>query len=223
MSLEGYAPEIMLRITEFMPDPIEPGSDADFEWVEVTNIGVEPISLAGIRLRDNREMLALPDMVLAPGASLVIAGPRAAVPEASAVRMTEGLFNGLGNSGDRLALLAADGRTIDALSYGADTTFDNPSLPVPGAGRSLKRYFGDDGAYTTHEVADVPSPGRIEPAPVSLEAGAEEGSGGSSLPGVALEVGDSTDWTSWLVLGGLGTVFLVAAGGQQLWTRWRRD
>jgi hypothetical protein len=210
-----------------MPDPLEPGSDSDFEWVEITNIGREPISLTGVTLRDNTASLALPDIGLQPGASLVLAGPRAAVPETSAFRPSGGLFNGLGNSGDRLALLASDGRLIDALSFGTDTTYDNPSLPAPGAGRSLKRYFADDGTYAGHEVADVPSPGRVEPVPVRPQAASgaasASGSGESSQPGVALEIGESTEWTNWIVLGGLATLLLVAAGGQRLWVRWRRE
>ncbi len=225
-SLAGFAPEVTLRITELMPDPPEPGSDREFEWVEVTNVGSQPLPLVGITLRDNTATLALPDIVLAPGASLVLGGPRAAVPEASVYRPPEGLFNGLGNTGDRLALLTAEGRIIDALSYGSDTTYDDPALPAPGAGRSLKRYFADDGTYAMSEVSDAPSPGRIEPAPsptpTATAGPASERGGGSSRVAPIMETGDSRQWTNWAVPVGIGGLALLAAVGQRLWVL-RRD
>jgi hypothetical protein len=201
-----------------MPDPPEPGSDSDFEWVEVTNVGTAPIALAGISLKDNTGSLPLPGMTLGPGASLVLAGPRAAVPEASAFRPAGGLFNGLGNSGDRLALIAPDGRTIDALSYGSDVTYDNPPLPAPGSGRSLRRYFGDDGTYAGYEVADSPSPGRIEPPPASLQPTAVDAAHQGTQ--TVLDDGDSggTQRWGWMALAGLGSAALVAAGGQRWWS-----
>ncbi len=210
----------MLRITELMPDPPEPGNDADFEWIEVTNVGIEPLSLAGITLRDNAASLPLPDMVLQPGVSLVLAGPRAAVPEATAFWPSGGLLNGLGNSGDRLALFAPDGRIIDALSYGSDVTYDNPPLPAPGPGRSLRRYFGDDGTYAGYEVTDTPSPGRIEPPPASLQ-GTPAAPSDSTTP--RIDVTTPTDRTSWYILAGLGAAALAAAGGQRLWAMRRRE
>jgi hypothetical protein len=213
----------MLRITELMPDPAEPGSDADFEWVEVTNIGTEPIALAGITLRDNTGSLALPEMTLGAGVSLVLAGPRAAVPEATAFRPAGGLFNGLGNSGDRLALLAPDGRIIDALSYGSDVTYDNPPLPAPGAGRSLRRYFGDDGTYAGYEVSDAPSPGRIEPRPAGLQPTVAATAHAGSETVLGERDSRRTQWQGWLALVGLGTLALVAAGGQRLWSLRRRE
>jgi len=221
--IEGFAGEIMLRITELLPDPQEPGNDADFEWVEVTNIGTEPISLAGVTLRDNSRTLPLPDMVLPPGVSLVLAGPRAAVPEASAFWPAGGLFNGLGNSGDRLALIAPDGRLIDALSYGSDITYDNPPLPAPGAGRSLRRYFGDDGAYAGFEVSAAPSPGRIEPPPPQLQATPGIGAGTDDGRTTDLDHADDGDRMNWIVLAGLGTIALAAAGGQRAWALMHRD
>ena len=29
---------ILLRVTELLPDPLQGGPDADFEWVELTNV-----------------------------------------------------------------------------------------------------------------------------------------------------------------------------------------
>ncbi|MEZ4552960.1 MAG: lamin tail domain-containing protein [Dehalococcoidia bacterium] len=215
--LVAPAAEILLRITELMPDPVEPGNDADFEWVEVSNVGGVAVDLGGMLLRDNTGAVALPEVTLQPGASLVLAGPRAAVPQASAFWPAGGLSNGLGNSGDRLALLAADGRVIDALSYGSDATYDSPPLPAPGAGRSLKRYLGDDGSFAGYEVSDEPSPGRFEPPPARVDASEASSEGGAASAG-----GGGTDST-WYVLGGLGAVALAGAAGQRLWALRRGD
>ncbi|MGE0227246.1 MAG: lamin tail domain-containing protein [Dehalococcoidia bacterium] len=211
--LAAPAAEILLRITELMPDPVEPGNDADFEWVEVSNVGGgQPVSLGGMVLRDNTGAVALPEVTLQPGAALVLAGPRAVVPQASAFWPASGLSNGLGNSGDRLALLAADGRVIDALSYGSDATYDSPPLPAPGTGRSLKRHFGDDGSFAGYEVSDEPSPGRTEPPPARLVESEASSDGGS-----AAAEGRESDRSTWYVLGGLGAVALAGAAGQRLW------
>ena len=109
-----------------MPDPAETGPDAPFEWVELTNVGVEALSLDGFTLHDNHGPIALPRLTLPPGASIVIAGPQARVEQAVAFRPPGGLSNGLANAGDRLALYGARGAVVDALSYGADTTFRPP-------------------------------------------------------------------------------------------------
>ncbi|MFN8583935.1 MAG: lamin tail domain-containing protein [Dehalococcoidia bacterium] len=210
--LEGFATEILLRITELMPDTNEPGNDADFEWVEVSNVGTAPVALGGIVLRDNAGVVTLPDLTLQPGTSLVLAGPRAAVPQASAFWPPGGLSNGVGNSGDRLALLAAGGRLIDALSYGSDATYDNPPLPAPGAGHSLKRFFGDDGTFAGYEVSSEPTPGRLDPPPARVER-AE----GTSNEAKAAAEGPNGDRSTTYFLVGLAVVALAGATGQRVW------
>ena len=226
--LEGFAPEVLLRITELMPDPAEPGADADFEWIEVTNVGPAPIALAGIELRDNAARLALPDLDLAPGASIVVAGPRATVPGAGTFRPAGGVLNGLANGGDRLALVTADGRVINALSYGSDVTFDDPALPAPGPGRSLRRYFSDDDSYLGFEVSAAPSPGRIEPAPVDLartpaaSPRAKQTSTAPAQPGAqreSFEAGGGSSRGGMLALTGVGGALLAAAGVRHVWSK----
>ncbi len=84
----------LIRITELMPDPPEEGRDADFEWVELTNVGTVEVSLDGYVLRDNSGEVALPNFSLPPGAVLVIAAPLARVRGAVAYRLSSAIGNG---------------------------------------------------------------------------------------------------------------------------------
>ncbi|MYE46597.1 MAG: hypothetical protein F4X25_07565 [Chloroflexi bacterium] len=174
-TLEPYrvrsASAILLRITELLPNPPQGGGDAEYEWIEVGNVGTAAVSLAGLILVDNHGRIALPTLTLPPGGAFVVAGPRAAIGDALALRRGEGLFNGLGNSGDRLALATEGGAVIDALSYGSDGSVDQPPLRAPPAGRSLQRRFDAAGRLIDALVAELPSPGRIE-AHAPAEAGA---------------------------------------------------
>ena len=149
----------MLRISELLPDPVQPGNDAEYEWIEIANLGDQPAELVGLYLADNAGAIELPGVTLRPGGVLVVAGARAQVPEESAFWPVGGISNGLGNGGDRLVLFRADGSMLDALSYGSDATYDRPPLPVPPSGRSLVRNFADDGSLLSVEVSASPSPG----------------------------------------------------------------
>jgi hypothetical protein len=159
----------VLRITEVYADPSEPGNDADFEWIEIANLGAEPTSLAGLLIADNQGTVELPALTLRPGGVIVVAGAQAKVPEGVAWWPPGGFSNGLGNAGDRIAIFLADGQIIDALSYGSDTTYDRPALPAASAGRALVRRFADDGSFQRAEVTTAPSPGIVS----ERESGAE--------------------------------------------------
>ena len=158
-TLEPYdvrsASAILLRITELLPDPLQSGADAEYEWIEVGNVGMVPVSLGGLFLADNRARIALPALTLPPAGALVVAGPLAEIGDALALRHSRGLFNGLGNRGDRLALATEDGAIIDALSYGSDDSVDQPPLKAPAPGRSLQRRF--DAAGRLAAVCRSPS------------------------------------------------------------------
>ena len=232
-TLEPYAVRsasaILLRITELLPDPLESGADAEYEWIEVSNVGRSPVSLDGLFLADNHGRIALPALALPPAGALVVAGPQAEVGDAIAVRHGRGLFNGLGNSGDRLALATADGAIIDALSWGSDDSVDQPPLKAPAPGRSLQRRFDAAGRLTEATVSEHPSPGRIEPlttaepvapgGPVATSAAAGEVVGPatreapSSVEALRKQLDDAADWnrTAWIVLLAIAAVALAAA------------
>lgn len=203
-------PAALVRITELMPDPPEPGRDADYEWVELANVGTVEVSLDGYTLRDNSGEVALPNFSLPPGAVLVIAAPLASVEGAVAYRLTGAIGNGLANGGDRLALFDADGARVDALSYGSDRTYlaeGEAPLPAPGAGRSLRRDFADDGSLISAGVSDEPSPGRL-PDPPAAEPESERARRSAER--------GTTNRAAWMVLLVIATAALATAGGLRL-------
>jgi hypothetical protein len=191
----------LLRISELLPDPAQPGADSDYEWIEVVNLARDVAELNGILLADNQGAIALPAIVLGPRQALVIAGARAQVPEASAYWPPGGFSNGLANGGDRLVLYLADGTVIDALSYGSDATYDRPSLPAPDAGKSLVRRFADDGTFAGAVMDASPSPGVLEDP--ALESRADQ-------PAAATAADGATRFAGWawvtLALIGLGAI-----------------
>ena len=214
------ASTILLRITELLPDPIEPGPDAEFEWVELANVGETPASLAGLLLNDNRDQIVLPELTLPPGGTLVVAGLRAEIGDALAIREPAGLFNGLGNDGDRVALTTIEGEVVDALSYGNDDRFDRPPLQAPAPGRSLQRRFASDGRLTAIAVAPKPSPGRLEdsavaigapPAATAADVAVTAPSGASEAPPEHIEDPGGANRVAWIVLGMLAAGALLGA------------
>ena len=248
-TLEPYdvrsASAILLRITELLPDPLQSGADAEYEWIEVGNVGMVPVSLGGLFLADNRARIALPALTLPPAGALVVAGPLAEIGDAIALRHSRGLFNGLGNRGDRLALATEDGAIIDALSYGSDDSVDQPPLKAPAPGRSLQRRFDAAGRLMEAAVSEHPSPGRIEASatavavapdwpvatavavapdkPVAASAAAGEVVGPatreapSSVEALRKQLDDTADWnrTAWIVLVAIAAVALAAAGAHR--------
>ncbi len=237
VTLEPYAARsasaIPLRITELLPDPPQSGADAEYEWIEVANVGASPVSLDGLILADNQGRIVLPALTLGPGGALVVAGARAEIGDAVALRLGGGLSNGLGNYGDRIALATPGGAIIDALSYGSDDSVDQPPLQAPPPGGSLQRRFDAAGRLIGAAIAERPSPGRIE-APVVPEvraatepeaaaAGSGEGEAGarmtpSSVESLRRQLDDTADWnrTAWIVLAAIAAIALAAAGAHRI-------
>ncbi len=154
-----------LRLTEVMPDPPESGRDADFEWIEITNLGTAPADLAGMSVRDNAAVTPLPDVRVWPGEKFVIAASRAHV--AAGARLDGSIGNGLGNEQDRLDLVGPDGVVVDSLAYGGGAP-----LPAPDTGTSLHRWF-DAAGFPVGAAVGLPSPGfysEFLPGAVSAEA-----------------------------------------------------
>jgi len=152
---EEVAAQRSLRITEVMSDPIQPGRDADWEWVEITNFGTVAVDLGGMMLRDNAQSTRLPSLVVPAGGSVVLGALLAEV--AVDARLPNGIGNGLGNTGDVLELLTASGESVDALGYGTVGP-----LPAPPAGRTLHRWFDEAGRFIRGAVGD-PTPGVYVP------------------------------------------------------------
>ena len=121
-------------------DAPQAGTDSDYEWVEVFNPTTAAVDMAGWKLRDNTTEDALPQFVLAPGEYLIVAatatGFAANNPGFTGhlVSLEGSIGGGLGNTGDRVVLLAPDGTTVDAMSYGGDVGVFDPSCPSAPVG-----------------------------------------------------------------------------------------
>ena len=157
-----------LVISEVMYDPPQSGADTDYEWVEIFNPTSAAVNLIGWKLRDNTSDDALPQFVLAPGGYLIVAATTSGFTTnnpgfmGQLVSLEGSIGNGLGNTADRVLLIAPDGTTtVDAMSYGGDVGGFNPSCPNAPVGGSLARV---PSTQDTDNAADwavqaSPSPG----------------------------------------------------------------
>jgi len=150
-----------ILLGEVQYDPSPPGSENAFEWVEIHNAGSEPVSLAGWQLADNRAADPLPDVEIAAGGRLVVAGERFSelFPSYTGPLATiASIGNGLGNAGDRVELRDAQGDVVDALSYGDDAGILDPPVPLAAAGHSLERVPAGRDTDAASDWVDQPAP-----------------------------------------------------------------
>ncbi|HEX7861611.1 MAG TPA: lamin tail domain-containing protein [Verrucomicrobiae bacterium] len=139
------SPRIPLRITELMYNP-DPAGDA-FEFIELQNFGPLPLDATGYYI-EGVDYIFPPNSILAPGQIIVLGS--ADNPTRFAERYpgvtVYGRFAGqLLNRGERVALVAPNGRVAQSVDYA-----DNNGWPqaADGAGPSLeiKNPFGDPDA-----------------------------------------------------------------------------
>lgn len=152
-----------LRITEINYNP--GGGDA-YEFIELRNVGDQPVDLGGAYLEGINYVFA-PHVTMNPGAVLVLANNEN--PAAFAARypgaMVAGYFSGsLANAGERIAVLDATGRTLTSVSYrdasGWPTAAD-------GGGSSLEMIdvaAGSSDPANWQASAGHGSPGQVNPA-----------------------------------------------------------
>ncbi|MDP2328573.1 MAG: lamin tail domain-containing protein [Dehalococcoidia bacterium] len=201
-----------LRISELMPDPAQAARDAEYEWIEIVNLGPTEANTGGMSITDNRASTPLPAITLQPGEVAVIAGPLAEVDTPWRVAI---IGNGLGNAGDTVALVAADDTVVDRAVYGE--TADSEGVPIagaPGAGRSIERWFGPDGQPAGARTTSTPSPGTYV-IPVGSAASARSEAPVEEQPlTVAGATGQGPDAT-WVVLIAVAAGLLGGAGVQR--------
>ncbi len=191
------------RITEVMPDPPQSGRDADYEWVELTNLGEVEATLQGMALRDAHASTALPPTVVPSGASIVVAGRLAEVD--ADVRLDGPIGNGLGNDGDRIELVDAAGRVVDAFDYGEGTDLS------PRPGESIQRWFDGSSQLAGADVG-TPSPGVHAPLVSVVEAPSNIASGVAPVDDADTDQGtdavvtreDDADLSAWVLLLAVG-------------------
>ncbi len=216
VALPGLADsQRMLRITQLLPDPANAGRDNEYEWLEISNLGVAAASLEGMSIRDNSGAVTLPALVVPAGGSLVVTARLAEVPGVTAFRLAQDIGNGLGNAGDRIALIGADGRAVDALSYGDDATYLlGARIPAPGTGRAIERRFALDGSFRDATILEVPTPGR-RPANGTALAAASGAAAAPHEAGTAAGNGPGAI-SAWIVLLSLGAGLLGGGVAQRL-------
>ena len=180
-------PSGALRISEVMPNP-STSPESGSEWMELQNASSEPLHLEGYRLQDNGAFDDLPPIDIPASGYALIVGRLSNAPRLAAaptvVQVADGtLGNGLSNSGDRLVLRDANGAIVDALSWGTDTSVNQPACPAAGDGRSLQRGGVNDGRACTFVETTDPSPGvENRPVPTATPTRTPRPSGGGSAP-----------------------------------------
>ena len=126
-------------ISEILYHPVlEESLEDAHEFVEIHNAGTESISIAGWRLAGGIEYSFPAGAEIASGAYLVVAKSRAALLAIAEYGLDPSKVLGdyereLDNGGDKVALIALDGRGVDSVSY--DDEFPWPaSADALGAG-----------------------------------------------------------------------------------------
>ncbi len=164
-----------IRISEFLSDPAETGSDGAYEWVELQNVSSEAVTLSGWKIGDSKLNDAIPIVTIAGGGFLVVAGKSAVLPaEVAVVQVADGAIGGgLNNAGDTIRLLDATGVEVDIVVYG-----QGAELLAPPAGQALART--DDGTWrlairptpgAPNAIASDADVGQLFPVPVEYRSG----------------------------------------------------
>jgi hypothetical protein len=117
----------------------------------------------------------------------------------------------LGNEGDRLVLVDAEGAAVDALSWGDDVSVFEPSVGDVPSGHSIERRTpgGDSDSAADFIDNDDPSPGRGYVA-TSADAG-------SPLRGGRVDVLSGSGardwgWVPWAMAAASGAACVAMAG-----------
>ncbi|MFN2250622.1 MAG: lamin tail domain-containing protein [Anaerolineae bacterium] len=150
-------------LNEVQYDPAPAGSESGYEWVELLNASASAVSLQGWRIADNRGTDVIPDLALEAGEYAVVAASEGFAElfpgyDGRVVTLGGSIGNGLGNSGDRVLLLAPDDTVVDAMSYGDDAEVLNPPAAGVGGGHSLERVPAGADTDTAADWVDQPSP-----------------------------------------------------------------
>jgi hypothetical protein len=174
-------------INELISDP--DGSDTGLEWVELYNAGNSAVDVSGWAVVAGTSSFSgagvLPEgTVLAPHDWLVVA--QTGIPEADVVADGFSLGNASSNA-DGVRVEDCNGTPVDTVIYGTPNTdgwIDDSGLAAtslglkPGSGQSLARItdgVDTDGSAVDFELADNPTPGSGNDAPVETCGGPGSG------------------------------------------------
>ncbi|MFO0748471.1 MAG: lamin tail domain-containing protein [Myxococcota bacterium] len=128
--------EIMYHGIAAATAPGSPPAPAPSDWLELFNRGTAAIDLGGWQLVDGVEASFAAGTVIAPQGYLVVAQDAVAfAADHPGVPVAAELSGGLGNGGERIALIDACGRVVDAVRYSDGGRW--PEWP-DGGGSSLE-------------------------------------------------------------------------------------
>jgi hypothetical protein len=227
---QGESP-YAVKVNEVEYDPVQPGDEAAFEWLELYNAGSEPVDLAGWTLSDNSESDVLPSLVLGARSYAVVAASEAfrdghpAVSSPVVVVEDGRIGSGLANKGDHVLLYDPSGRLADGVSWGDDEGVLSPSVPAVAPGHSIERSSPGRDTDTAADFVDNgnPSPGRgIGEAAVAGAAIERQAVGSSAMsPPERAALGGSSDVRQRLIAS-LAAGFVALAAGFSAGAYWRR-
>lgn len=144
------------------------GTEPGNEWVELYNGTNSAINLLGYYIHDALSADALPSVLLPAGKFAVISGSSTtqtfwSIPNDAIVIVLSNatIGNGLANGGDMVWLENTASTTVDAVSWGSNTTAFSPSVPAAPDGNSIVRTnLTTDTDTASDWVADsTPTPG----------------------------------------------------------------
>jgi hypothetical protein len=178
LSATDLAPSGPVVISEVSYNPPPGlGPDTALEFVEVTNRGAETLDLSGWRLKDSDEdaTFVLPAGAMVPaGGYLVLARNAAALRAVYGAALDGSAIAGdftfaLGNDGDTVRLLDAEGRLIDQVSYDDDLPWP---IEADAQGSTLERLsLQSDASDFSNFAASTAAPRPGSPGAPSSRAG----------------------------------------------------
>ena len=213
-----------LRISEVLADPVEPGVDRAYEWVELVNTSDGVVSTAGWGIGDAGSVDALPAVEVPPGGYVVVAAEAAVLPvNVLVARVPDGAIgNGLNNSGDVVRLVSPAGTVVDALSFGENRdVFDSPPAAA-GAGATLGARLPVGGGEGGWAETLRPSPGgpnvlpEATPAPAAVATERVQ-EAASTASGTAVARSEATPTAPRATLAPLPTRFEREPGSRTPW------
>ncbi|MCJ7492032.1 MAG: lamin tail domain-containing protein, partial [Dehalococcoidia bacterium] len=227
---QGESP-YAVKVNEVTYDPVQPGDEAAFEWLELYNAGGEPVDLAGWTLIDNSESDELPPLVLGTRSYIVVAASELfrdghpLVDSPIAVIEDGRIGSGLANKGDHVLLFDPSGRLADGVSWGDDESVLSPAVAAVAPGHSIERSSPGRDTDTAADFVDNgnPSPGRgIGETAVAGAAIERQVLGSSTMsPPERAALEGSSDVRQRLIAS-LAAGFVALAAGLSVGAYWRQ-
>ena len=145
------------------------GSTPAHEWIELFNPTTSSVDISRWVIKTAQAAQSLPANTSIPAKGYVIVAPSAVVrtdwniASSTQVVVVENVFGTeLRSAGDRLLLLTAASSSVDALSWGDDTSVMSPAATAATVGRALIRssLARDTNVAQEWVVTSAPTPGR---------------------------------------------------------------